>query len=128
MSNIYAVKHPHGFYKIGRSKNPIKRYQTLRIGSPFELELEYILSTNCDGKQLEADIHAELQDYHWRGEWFNIQEAKIQSTFSKFAESDSHKTYHLRKTSYVKSSGERELIEKAQDGDFSGFESAKDIE
>ena len=72
MSNVYAIKHPHGFFKIGRSEDPINRFHTIQIASPYNLELYCIIKTDNESSELESELHAELEDYAWRGEWFNL--------------------------------------------------------
>lgn len=54
-------------YKIGRSKNIMKRLQSLR--RQFTPNLELIIHYP---KDIEADLHFEYRDKRVYGEWFNI--------------------------------------------------------
>lgn len=73
---VYLIfNNRNGYFKIGRSKNPIKREKTLQSEEP-DLELLFY-------KEADMRIEYELQKYfktkHIRGEWFklNIQDILI---------------------------------------------------
>lgn len=124
MSSVYAIQHPHGFFKVGKSKSPINRYQDFRVGTPYELVLHTIMSTNGDAGELESEIHDKLSDYHWRGEWYNIPESMLIETFERFIDDPTNDAYHLQKIEYVKSSEKRRDREKSKEG---GFQTAREL-
>ena len=59
------------YYKIGKSKNPYKRMQTLQIGTPLELQIVSRV-WSFDALQLESVLHQYFDAYRIRGEWFNL--------------------------------------------------------
>lgn len=69
---IYLVKQDSSsFYKIGKSKKPHKRLESLQIGSPVELIIvERYFSMDCG--QLECLLHKYYKHYWVRGEWFDF--------------------------------------------------------
>lgn len=60
-------------YKIGRSINPLKRYEQLQGQSPFPLRVE-----NCvwspDSVLLEKQLHDRFCDFRVHGEWFELED------------------------------------------------------
>lgn len=59
------------YYKIGKSKNPYKRAQSLQTGTPLELIIiERYYSLDCG--QLEKLLHKYYDAYRVRGEWFDF--------------------------------------------------------
>lgn len=81
---VYALRHPHGFYKIGTSVQPYKRYQSVRIMTPYEIEMYAILATPYDDAQIESEFHDKLDVYHQRGEWFNVPKAVLDNLFEAY--------------------------------------------
>jgi len=63
-----------GFYKIGRSKNPLVREKTLQSEKPtIEMLHTY------DGKiKYEKDLHTMFADKRVRGEWFDLSGTDIE--------------------------------------------------
>lgn len=57
-----------GFLKIGKSKNPQRRLESLRTANPLECEL--VGSIPERGLNTELNFHSRFVDYHFRGEWF----------------------------------------------------------
>lgn len=59
------------FYKIGLSKDPLKRLSSIQTGTPFEVKIIHRLySLNC--VLLEKALHDYYQAYWLRGEWFDF--------------------------------------------------------
>jgi len=76
------------FYKIGISKNYYgARLQVLQTGCPFELEMIYVIHSN-DHCNLEKELHDKFEDKRVRGEWFDLDEASL-DTAIKYLE-DTH--------------------------------------
>ena len=57
-----------GYVKIGKSKNPKRRLESLRTSNPLECELVGALPEV--GNNTEFAFHSRFADYHFRGEWF----------------------------------------------------------
>lgn len=68
---VYAIGHPEGFVKIGRSKDPQQRLNALQTSSPYDLWLVAQLPAD-DGSSLEAELHDSLEPKRVRGEWFEL--------------------------------------------------------
>lgn len=82
MSSVYAIQHPHGFFKVGMSATPIKRYKNIQGCCPYELELVCVINTSGNARDLESQLHGELEEYNHHGEWFNTTRDKIIEKFN----------------------------------------------
>lgn len=81
---IYLVRATRtSFYKIGMSKDPYKRLQSLQTGTPFELVIINRIYT-FDCLALEKALHEYYQAYWMRGEWFDMPQSEIEN-FAKVA-------------------------------------------
>ncbi|MFM5938141.1 MAG: GIY-YIG nuclease family protein [Dolichospermum sp.] len=63
--------------KIGMSKQPYKRMQSLQTGSPLEIILIHRIYT-LDAIALEKSLHEYFDAYRVRGEWFDLPTECIQ--------------------------------------------------
>lgn len=63
--------------KIGMSKQPYKRMQSLQTGSPLEIILIHRIYT-FDAIALEKSLHEYFDAYRVRGEWFDLPAECIQ--------------------------------------------------
>tara|TARA_R110000823_G_scaffold299822_1_gene420566 strand:+ start:887 stop:1234 length:348 start_codon:yes stop_codon:yes gene_type:complete len=71
-TKTYLIKNRrNGFYKIGRSKDPLKREQTLQSEEP-----DIVMVKTWD-EDIECKLHKEYKDYRVRGEWFNLNEIQV---------------------------------------------------
>ena len=57
--------------KIGTTTRLMERLDGLRVGCPFDLE---VVGTIGGGIETEKLIHAKLDGWHIRGEWFHLNE------------------------------------------------------
>jgi len=65
------------FYKIGISKKDYYlRLSGIQTGCPFELEMIYVIHSN-DYRNLETEVHDKFRDKRVRGEWFDLDEASL---------------------------------------------------
>ena len=85
MKKIYIIQ-CNEYIKIGISEKPKQRLKALQTSTPYEL----VLVGTYDLKRprtTEKLIHALLDDYHVRGEWFNcsiiIAKSKIYNLIGK---------------------------------------------
>jgi len=71
-TKTYLIKNKrNGLYKIGRSKNPLKREKTLQSEEPDILMIKV-----WDGN-IERDLHIKYKDYRIRGEWFKLSKSQV---------------------------------------------------
>ncbi len=75
---IYLLKAPSGYYKIGRTKNPVNRLYTFHSKLPFEVEYVWLHPTNNMIK-LENQLHQHFVDKRVNGEWFALDETDVQT-------------------------------------------------
>ena len=68
---VYVVNAETGLTKIGKARQPMKRFWTLKCHSPAELWLLATIPTN-DASALERWFHKDLHKYRVRGEWFRL--------------------------------------------------------
>ena len=118
MSNVYAITHPNGFIKIGKSDNPFKRMEALQTASPYDLTLQLVMPTDGNAEQIEHEIHERLSEYHWRGEWFNVTQTVVQNVFTEYVENSDSSAYKLQEVGYSKSSKTRKEIERSLQTEF----------
>lgn len=59
------------YYKIGHSVNPDARVDSLQIGVPFELKLEYAVAVQ-DMDEVEHKIQQRYKSKGVRGEWYML--------------------------------------------------------
>ena len=83
---VYLIKcQQYRFYKIGMSKNPYKRMQSLQVATPYELTvMSRVFSFNCP--MLEESLHDYYSAYWMRGEWFDFPD-EVVSEFEEVATS-----------------------------------------
>lgn len=82
---VYALRHPHGFYKIGTSVQPYKRYQAVQTVTPYQIEMYAILSTPHEDSTTESEFHDKLDLYHRRGEWFDLPQEILDNLLESYA-------------------------------------------
>lgn len=61
------------FFKIGRTKDVLRRFPQIRIGLPFETRLRLIFYVS-DSYEEEQAMHAFYDSYRTHGEWFLLPE------------------------------------------------------
>lgn len=73
---IYVIK-VLGYYKIGKTKNPEKRFgeYTMLMEEPQVVLLDYV----SDYHRLELDLHKIYEHKRTRGEWFKLSEKDIKN-------------------------------------------------
>jgi Meiotically Up-regulated Gene 113 (MUG113) protein len=70
---LYVIKDDQGERKLGFSKAPEQRVQTLQVGNSRKLSVEYTLPVR-DKRSAEKALQSLFPANHVRGEWFKIQE------------------------------------------------------
>jgi hypothetical protein len=75
ITNIYIMQdQTNGYYKIGRSINPLKRERTLQSEKPT-INLLYTIKSY---QEEEVKLHNKYANYRIRGEWFNLNDEQIE--------------------------------------------------
>jgi hypothetical protein len=72
MGYVYLIGNTeHGWYKIGKSKDPDFRLSSIVINCPVALET--ILTVEADEYgRVESLLHSEFESKHMHGEWFAL--------------------------------------------------------
>jgi len=72
LKEVYLLKsHYTGYYKIGVSKNTVKRVKQLETGSSENIEILYIYKSDIPFK-LETALHNNFSIYKINREWYNL--------------------------------------------------------
>lgn len=80
LKTIYLIKSlDNGYYKIGISKNPIKRLKQLQTGNSSLLEIVKEYKSEY-ANYIEKVLHRQFNSYRKEGEWFELS-LDIQLTF-----------------------------------------------
>lgn len=69
-------------YKIGKSKNPVKREETLLHSAP-SIKLYKVVETDNMHK-LERNLHNLFSDKRVRGEWFKLSDIELNEIIEKY--------------------------------------------
>lgn len=72
VTQIYVMRHEHGFLKIGKSDNPRQRLKALQNACPYELELFTTIQVNGDWHIVEDRLHNIFDENNVKGEWFEL--------------------------------------------------------
>lgn len=89
LQQLYAIRHPDGFWKIGTASDARHRLTDIQTGSPYELTCEYILTylqpskPIFDHAELEVVIQKRLSDSHVRGEWYDVSDELVVDVFER---------------------------------------------
>jgi hypothetical protein len=72
--HVYIIGHDAGPKKIGMSKDPLSRQNTLGVEGCREMECLYHSEafSRADARRVERLAHLILADQHVEGEWFNV--------------------------------------------------------
>lgn len=67
------------YVKIGNTKNVVKRVADLQVSNPYKLVIETIKEylTYQEALAAERAYHETFQQYHVRGEWFELPESLL---------------------------------------------------
>ena len=114
MSVVYFVKHKFMKpIKIGFTSNLTKRLQSLKVTSPYGLDLiGRILSP--EPKELESKLHKRLKSKRLNGEWFDISISEVKDIIDEYDEdykSDLNKIHNLLAEKNLSIRETREIIE-----------------
>jgi len=72
MEYVYLIKSlENGYYKIGMSKNPIKRIKQLQTGNSSKLKLIETYQTEY-ASHIEKTLHRRYSYLRKEGEWFDF--------------------------------------------------------
>lgn len=116
---LYVIEHPHGYKKIGKAANPEGRMNGLQTGSPYELErwlvVKYLEPSSLVYRDsLEQMVHDAIEDYHVRGEWFEIPDSQLLHALAMLVDIEDEGREILTYTEYKENEKRRkELRSKA---------------
>jgi len=71
-SFLYVIRGDHNMVKVGVTTNQNARLASLRTGSAFPIDFDYIAVTPSTGFDIEAGAHAMLKSHRCNGEWFDV--------------------------------------------------------
>ena len=80
---VYLIKNSLGQVKIGVSENPERRKKSLQTGSPHKLTI-VATRKSSHATQLEEALHNRWEEYHMRGEWFDIPKDELNALVQRF--------------------------------------------
>lgn len=79
---VFAMEDSQGddYVKIGLGANLKHRLKTVRIGSPFEINLacSWLLADQDSAIAFEHALHTQFEPFHVRGEWFSVDAEFVQ--------------------------------------------------
>jgi len=79
---VYVIAHPHNFYKIGISEDPIRRLNEIQEASPYKLEI-IAFEGFREPEVAESILHDYFSNDNIRGEWFDIHDELMTILFSE---------------------------------------------
>ncbi|MGF2618471.1 GIY-YIG nuclease family protein [Rossellomorea vietnamensis] len=74
---IYVIQEEGGFFKIGKSVNPVTRLKTLQTSHPRPLQLVHVIEVE-DMKSIESKLHDLFESKRLSGEWFELTEEDVE--------------------------------------------------
>lgn len=77
---VYLIRaiEPQSHYKIGLSKNPVTRIESLDVILPYPVEVIHLIKTD-NMRGLEKSLHKQFEDKRVNGEWFALADADVQA-------------------------------------------------
>ena len=80
---VYLIRAENGLVKIGKTYNLIRRFNTLNIGSPLDLEILGCIHVE-NASEVEQDLHARFAEKRVKGEWFSLSTEDLDIIASLF--------------------------------------------
>jgi Meiotically up-regulated gene 113 len=78
LSYLYILGSDKPPYKVGISRDPLRRLRAIQTGHPESLKIHHLISTKVEKtKSLEKAIHRNLRHLSHRGEWFHLELGKL---------------------------------------------------
>lgn len=74
---VYLLKGIHGFYKIGKAKEPVQRIRRLEVVLPFPIEVEHLIECR-DYNIAEVKLHRRYSEQRKNGEWFELSPEQVE--------------------------------------------------
>ena len=70
---VYFISDGQGHCKIGIASDIKNRFNTLQVGSAYELTITHLIYTETldEARDLEREYHSALREYNIRGEWYD---------------------------------------------------------
>lgn len=97
---VYLIRNEEGYYKIGRTKRPIKnRLKELQTGSATQLEIVEVCKCK-HAATIENILHRRYRSYRVCGEWFDLNEDVIHN-FNKEIRKIEYSLENLKQNVFV---------------------------
>ena len=75
---VYIIEGANGWFKIGRTKNPVNRINKLGVVLPFPIEINHLIKTD-DMYRLEKRLHEIFSEVRGKGEWFRLSSEDVKA-------------------------------------------------
>lgn len=85
--HVYAIQHPGGLVKIGRTSKPNERLRSIQYGGGFSAVRVWVSSALENSSAVETEAHKAAQANRVDGEWFSISFTDAVSVISSAIES-----------------------------------------
>lgn len=73
---VYLVDSQIGYYKIGRSNEPVERFRKFDVMLPYDMKVIALIETK-DMHKLEKELHKRFAEWRVRGEWFALNPQQV---------------------------------------------------
>lgn len=74
---VAGLSNQDRYYKIGYSKDPASRVDSLSTGTPYDTELVLAAGPYERPRQVESRLHERFRDRHFNGEWFELHDEQL---------------------------------------------------
>lgn len=94
---VYVIKDISvtGYYKIGRTNNPVRRLGRFEVVLPFDLHIFAIIRC-VDMTVLEGQLHQHFKDKRKSGEWFDLNNADLSWLMAQYDGNEPFETTEVR--------------------------------
>lgn len=73
---VYLVDSQVGYFKIGRSREPVERFRKFDVMLPYDMMVIALIETK-DMYKLEKELHWRFAESRVRGEWFALNPQQV---------------------------------------------------
>ena len=73
---VYLVDSQVGYFKIGRSSEPVERFRKFDVMLPYDMMVIALIETP-DMNKLEKELHKRFAEWRIRGEWFALNPQQV---------------------------------------------------
>lgn len=73
---VYILRAQNGLFKIGKTKDPKARFESIKTSSPERVEV-YRVFLSSDYSETEARLHRLFSEFRELGEWFRLTDDEL---------------------------------------------------